>query len=59
MGMAICSLVTEFLKFGNQAPYLGNSLFFLPLDKLQLDPLISTPFTKWSLVSNLINSVLN
>jgi hypothetical protein len=44
-------------------PYSWKLLFFCflisPRDKLQLDPCIWVPCTQWSLVSNLINSILN
>jgi len=52
------------LKFWNVLikPLIQENPFFClisPLDKLQLNPFISETFTKWSLFSNLSNSVLN
>jgi len=58
--MANFNLPPEVLTFSNWDLIQGICLFFLilPLDQLQLNPWISASFTKQSLVSNLMNSVL-
>jgi hypothetical protein len=50
------NLAIEILTSCNHALIHGNFFFSLisTLDKLKLDPYISAPFTKWSLVSNFL-----